>query len=223
MTNTVSQNAAISFMLTQDRVAELRAIFEGAPKARKARASSPKKAKAPKEEKEAQKVRAPFDQSKMFLLPAGSVQAEGFLKMMRDARTLREKQEAIAAYIGYDIGLNYAEQEYRAISQAKKELKPIQVSETVRVTTAGYVAGMPNHAGKFRQNLKARERMAVEGLIQAANKADTTEDPFEQNLQDGLAQVEAQRLRSIRRDLHGHNSVHRNTLIGIPEPAVYTS
>lgn len=220
MTDTVSQNAAIAFMISSDRQAELRAMFEGTPKPRTAKASAPKRERV-KAEKETPKAKAPFDQSKMFLLPAGSVGAQGFLKMLRDARTLREKQEAIAAYVGYDIGRNYAEQEYRATAQAKKELKPTQVRETVQAVTRGYVAGMPNNEGKFRGNLKARERLAVEEIIIAEKALETAETSFEQRLQEGLVSVAHERLGSIRSDLRG-KPVHRHTLIGIPEPAVYT-
>jgi hypothetical protein len=223
MTDQVSQNAAIAFMISKDREAELRALFEGRPKARTAKASQPKKARTPKAEKEVTVPKKPFDQSKMFLLPAGSVGAEGYLKMARQANTLREKQEAIAAYTGYDIGMNFAEQEYRASAQAKKELKPEQIRETVRATTAGYVAGMPKHGERHRGNLKARERMAVEEIIVASQAAETATDPFEQRLQDGLVSVGYERLDSIRADLRGAPRInHRQTLIGIPEPAVYT-
>lgn len=219
-----AQNVALAHLLSvqsvetnqadQDRQAEIRAMFDKEPKAhRQPKAPKERKAKKLREEKEVPHLPKSAPPPWATIQP-GSVQAAGFLTMSRRAKNRQESIEAIHAYIGYDMAKDFGTQEYQAKAQAARELKPITYKPKTQATVEGYVAGMPNGSEKFRQNLKARERVAVEGIIEHSKAAESADNEFDKTLHAGLAQVEAERMRVIRMDL---NQAHggRNTVIGL--------
>lgn len=219
MSNT--QNVAVAHLLSVqavetsqadlDRQAEVRAMFEKTPKAhRQPKAPKAKKPLREKEEKPIVKSAPP----PWATVTPGSVGPEGFLKLLRNAKNRNESIEAIHAYIGYDMAKDFGTQEYFAKSQAARELKPITYKPKTEATVRGFVAGMPNGAERFRQNLMARQRVAVESLIEHTKAAESAGDEFDATLHTGLAQVEQDRLRAIRVDLNQSRGV-RNTLVGI--------
>lgn len=217
---TTPQNMALAFLLGQQKEvnaetetennARVMALFTGkAPKAKAAKA--PKAKRAPKEETVKPKSAPP---AVAFNVTPGSVGPEGFLKLMRTAKDRQQSIEAIHAYVGYDMAGDFGTQEYRANAQAKRELKPIVIGAKALPVMQGYVAGMPNPAAKFHQDLSARERMAVENLIDNDRQSETASNPFDKDLKAGLAQVEAERIRVIRAD-RARALGQRTTIIGI--------
>ena len=222
-----TQNVALAHLLTsqaeetnqadQDRMAEIRAMFDKSPKGTKAhrqpKAPKERKLKALKAEKEV--INLPKSAPPPWaVIEPGSVQAEGFLKMSRTAKNRNEAIAAIHAYIGYDMAKDFGTQEYQAKATAARELKPIVYQAKTQATVQGFVAGMPNGGEKFRQNLKARERVAVEGIIEHTKAAEGSTNEFDTTLHTGLAQVEAERIRQIRMDLDQARGV-RHTMIGL--------
>lgn len=219
-----AQNVALAHLLSVqavetnqadlDRQAEIRAMFEKAPKAhRQPKAPKERKLKALKAEKEVPNLPKSAPPPWATIQP-GSVGPEGFLKLLRNAKNRNESIEAIHAYTGYDMAKDFGTQEYQAKAQAARELKPITYQPKVKATAQGYVAGMPNNGAKFVQNLKARERVAVEGIIEHTKAAEGSSDEFDRTLHEGLAQVEAERARHIRLELDQSRGV-RNTVIGL--------
>ncbi|HEY6021720.1 MAG TPA: hypothetical protein VIY48_18180 [Candidatus Paceibacterota bacterium] len=218
---TTPQNMAVAFLLGQqaeennrteaEENARVRALFEGS------KAKAPKAAKATRAKREPKEtpVKPKSGPPPMvFAVEPGSIGAAGFLKMLRSAKDRQQSIEAIHAYVGYDMAGDFGTQEYRAKAKANLELKPIAIVAKATPVMQGYVAGMPNNAGKFQHNLKARERLAVEGLIENLKIAESVSDEREVTLRQGLAQVEAERIRNIRQDLNRAHG-NQNTLVGL--------
>lgn len=166
--------------------------------------------------------------AKPFEVPqVGTLNADQFILAMRDAgaRTFQAFNEvtqqhypvvkidhgeirhdqikAIAGFIGYNFAENFGAQDLRARLQANAAIKPIVAGKdrTVRHIVEGYIAGMPDHKAKHILNLEAQERLTVETLVdhlKAAMNADSTSAKLHH---ETLAQVERERLASIRKDL----------------------
>lgn len=130
----------------------------------------------------------------------GYYDAKGFIVALRNAKTRDEQIAAIAGYRGYDPALDFGSNEYRAKSQAQRELKPEPKAPESRVvpTVKGYVAGMPNEHGKRMMDLLARERLAADAAIEHEKLAAEAQSETERDYQTALALLERERLANIR-------------------------
>lgn len=142
--------------------------------------------------------------------PKGSLGAHGYLKMMRGAKSHNEKVMALSAYIGYDMGRNFAEQELAANMQARKDIKgAVDISgpsreeiKSANRSAQGYVSGMPDNTQKKIANLLAREINTAEErdnhnkLAQDATLAQDT-----RALHEARALLEDERLTVIREEI----------------------
>ncbi len=148
--------------------------------------------------------------AKVVMPEVGSLEAKGFLLMMRNAKTQNERIMAIQAYCGYDMRQPYGNQEMIATMRAKRELNPINTAgpsmaekRQASRSAAGYVAGMPDNQRRIVQDLLAREKMAAEKRDEHVRIARRNKDLSweERKLNLGLARLENERLASIRADL----------------------
>lgn len=123
--------------------------------------------------------------------------------------------EAINCYIGYDLSKDFASQELAARTQAAREIRLAKgevistgpdraEARRVKATLSGYVAGIPDTTSKDLANLEARERLAVNTLIEQEKIAMTAATDQEKGKALAFAQVERERLVSIRQDLANH-------------------
>jgi hypothetical protein len=140
---------------------------------------------------------------------AGSIGAKAFIMMMNRAKSRDEKIVAIAAYIGYEVGGDFATQEMTAHAKAKGEIRPVQATgpsreeiKTAQRSAKGYVAGMPDGTRKLVQDLLGRENLAVSTRNEHVRDArDHKRTMAARKLSIGLARLEAERLVQIRADL----------------------
>lgn len=140
---------------------------------------------------------------------AGTIGAKAFIMMMNRAKSLDEKRVAIAAFIGYDGRLTFAEQELTANAKAKAEISPVKVTgpsreeiRTAQRSAVGYVAGMPDALKRTVQDLVGRENLAVDERNRHVREArDNTRSWADRKLSIGLARLEQERLTQIRADL----------------------
>ncbi len=140
---------------------------------------------------------------------AGSIGAKAFIMMMNRAKSRDEKIVAIAAYIGYEVGGDFATQEMAAHAKAKGEIRPVQATgpsreeiKTAQRSAKGYVAGMPDGTRKLVQDLLGRENLAVSTRNEHVRDArDHKRTMAARKLSIGLARLEAERLVQIRADL----------------------
>jgi hypothetical protein len=94
--------------------------------------------------------------------------------------------------------------EYTALSTAKKALAPSHQLTVVKapVETKSYVAGLPDNQLKRISDLVGREKLAAEALIKhETSAANLSEGSPEQLLAIAMADIERERLVSIRADL----------------------
>ena len=151
---------------------------------------------------------------------AGSLEAKGFLKAMRDAGVRKGKLDmsvkredevrAIAAYIGYNSNELHGSQEVAARMQAQRELHPITVNKdevwhrngTADNSVAGYVAGGFDSTARAVANLKGQEVVAAESLcVQRAIMLDNSATLDARATASLLVKLEDERLAQIRKDL----------------------
>ena len=176
---------------------------------------SAKKAKAPKAKKTpspngevTQAVKVTGTPGPVLPL-AGTFDARGYLLAARNAKSLNEKIQAIAAYVGYNPTESFGTQEMIATLKAKSELKPLVITGPTREerfsaarSVAGYVAGMPDNQQKVLADLLAREKNAAEErdnhAKQARNPALT---PEQRKNHAGLSALEHKRMLQIRKDI----------------------
>lgn len=153
-----------------------------------------------------------------------SLDARGFLDACRTAgRRLNDKGipftdpkeirndliKAIHAYCGYDMHGNFGSQEQEARAKAQREIRGYKVSGPTREelrsaarSAAGFVAGLPDHKVRALANLRAREVAAVEAMLDHEKAAHDSKRPTaDRLLSQGLADVERDRIASIRRDI----------------------
>lgn len=132
-------------------------------------------------------------------------------KFFTDTREVRNDLiKAIHAYVGYDQSLSFGAQDTAARAKASRELsgKTIVVGpsreelKAASRSAAGFVAGLPDHKARRLQDLVGRETAAVDAMLaherDANDKARSTADRL---LSQGLADVERERLASIRADI----------------------
>jgi hypothetical protein len=147
-----------------------------------------------------------------FILPeVGTYDAKGYMKQMVRAHDRNERIAAIAGYVGYDTTISYSANELSANLRAKQTLRgnvvalprPVHSAPT-GPTLSGYVSGLPNATDKRRQDLKGREVVAAEAMLDH-NKAAAAHllrgDQANAHHAATLAQVECERLSQIQRDL----------------------
>jgi hypothetical protein len=140
----------------------------------------------------------------------GDNDAEAFLKNYRAGKNREEYIKAINQYVGYDTAKNFGEQEYRAVSAArlataKKVENPIVVHSRIDAAVTGFIAGMPDHRKKDKQNLLARELAAVDAMRECEKLAsDKSLSESERAVQRGFAKVEQERIVQIRKDLKAY-------------------
>lgn len=213
---TTSTNAALAFVLASYAKTEPQEGTVTFKESKPAKVSKPRANKAPKAvvspvaEVKATNPSPNGATSSVVMPEPGSLEAKGFLLMMRNAKTQGERIMAIQAYCGYDSREAYGNQEMVATMRAKRELKPIDTTGPTMVekrqaarSAAGYVAGMPDNQRRIVLDLLARERAAAEKRdehvkIARRNKSLSWE---ERKLNIGLARLENERLASIRADL----------------------
>jgi len=147
-----------------------------------------------------------------FKLPEkGSLEARGYIKMMRSAPDRNEKILAIAAFIGYDMAQDYGSQELAANMAAKRELSPIDTTgpslveeRAAKRSAMGYVSGMPNGLQVKLQNLLGREKLAVEVMLDNQKQCDEFTKSGDSALAThhaGLALLEQERLDAIQAEI----------------------
>lgn len=140
---------------------------------------------------------------------AGSIGAKAFIMMMNRAKSRDEKIVAIAAYIGYEIGGDFATQEMKAHAKAKGEIRPVNASgpsreeiKTAQRSAKGYVAGMPDGTRKLVQDLMGRLQLALDTRNELVRGARDHSRPMSaRKLSIGLARLESERLVQIRAEL----------------------
>ncbi len=209
---TTAINAALAFVLSSYAKSE---ATPAKVEVKESKVSKPRAKKAPKVEVSPAPVAtatpSPNGATAKVVMPeVGSLEAKGFLLMMRNAKTQNERIMAIQAYCGYDMRQPYGNQEMIATMKAKREINPINATgpsrEEVRQASrsaAGYVAGMPDNQRRIVQDLLAREKMAAEKRDEHVRIARRNKDLSweERKLNLGLARLENERLASIRADL----------------------
>lgn len=149
------------------------------------------------------------DHGKPPMPEVGSLQANGFLLMMRHAKTSEEKIFAIHAYTGYDFSDTLGNQEFLALAKAKREIHPIDASGPSRSeqreaarSLQGWVAGMPDNHGKMARDLLKREQLCAEEMARLQSLSEDESLSQEQReLNMGLAALEEERLIAIRAEL----------------------
>lgn len=154
----------------------------------------------------APKVEAPIVPS-VSKVEKGSLEATGFLKMMRNAKDRNEKILAIGAFIGYDHCGDFGTQELAANSAARRALNPITAGKSreevrsVQRSALGFVAGLPNGLRAKVQDLLAREKMAVDVMLSEQKLCDAAQNETTRTHHAGLALLEQERLDYIREEL----------------------
>lgn len=112
---------------------------------------------------------------------------------------------AIAAYCGWNPALDFGTQEKNARRQAQCEVNPAlgikPMAAKPSLTIAGLVAGMPDHQGKRYADLKGRERLAVDTIVEHEKLSKVATTDQDRQTHEALAQVERERLVQIRKDL----------------------
>jgi hypothetical protein len=140
----------------------------------------------------------------------GTLDAEGFFSALRKAKDRNETIQAIAGYMGYDVTRDFGSQESEARMQAARDLRPItagadrKAQRVLASSVKGYIAGLPDHSAKSLSNLQARERLAVDTMIQHERDASEAKTEQDRGVSLALAQVERERLIQIRKDLAGY-------------------
>ena len=115
---------------------------------------------------------------------------------------------AIGAYCGYDSAGDFGTQDYAARTRANREIMGNVIDDGSRHracshSVGGFVAGMVDAAKKRRDDLIAREKLAVNAMCEFER---TAKDPGEtlvaRQLAASLAAVESERIAAIRKEKH---------------------
>lgn len=153
------------------------------------------------------------------LSTAGTLDAKGFFKALRNAKDREESIQSIAAFTGYDRAKDYAAQELQAKSEANRQLKAGTVPTTsatlgehiVRTLHPSTVAGMivsshgvalPNPTARQIASLEAKANVVGESIADHTKVADSVDcDPSERHYHTQLANIDRARLATIREDI----------------------
>jgi hypothetical protein len=185
---------------------------ERSKKGRIVRAESTAKPVVESAPKSEPKAAAPSPNGKVVgvaLPQAGSIGAKAFIMMMNRAKSRDEKIVAIAAYIGYEVGGDFATQEMAAHAKAKGEIRPVQATgpsreeiKTAQRSAKGYVAGMPDGTRKLVQDLMGRFQLALDTRNELVRDSRDRSRPMAaRKLAIGKARIEQERMLQIRADL----------------------
>lgn len=131
------------------------------------------------------------------------ISARDFVIAMRKADR-NEKIKLIDQYVGYDNALDFGTQEMVALRKANNSINPPRNAGvySVQATVSGYVAGMPKRDEKAIQDLEARERLAVATMLDLQKQALECGDSVQAALLSAKADLETERVVSIRRELN---------------------
>jgi hypothetical protein len=174
-------------------------VAKAATVSRKVRAKSTGEVAAPSSDK--------VEPLSMPLPEKGSLDAKSFIVACRKAQSRDEVICAIAGYVGYDRRADFGSQEMLAKLQANRELRGTPApsapfKRSIIPSTAGFVAGVPDHNKRMLNDLKGRERLAAETRDNHVRDARNRERTWgERKLSIGLARVEQCRLEQIREDI----------------------
>lgn len=165
-------------------------------------------------------VEAPKVSTTLSLPPAGSLNAHGFVKAMRQAGLRRDdagklhtdpskvrddKIRAIAAFVGYDVTGAFGAQELQAMAKARHQIQgaPKTTNPFSRCSpiVQGFIAGMPDEQAKCLADLQGRERLATETMLEQTKLAQQATDLPTRQYHQALAIVEQERLIQIQKDL----------------------
>jgi hypothetical protein len=201
------QNVALAMMLSTYTTPEEPTVKLVAPKVVKPATKTAKVATTLPSNGSNAKVAAP---AVMALPTKGTLDAEGFFAACRKARDRNETIQAIAGFVGYDATRDFGSQEQEARAIARRTLSPIVKGEdrkaqrVLAASVKGYIAGLPDHGAKSLSNLQARERLAVDTMIQCEKDASEAKTEQDRGVALAMAQVERERLIQIRKDLAGY-------------------
>lgn len=108
--------------------------------------------------------------------------AKGFIAAIRKAKTRDESIAAIVSYTGHErvkVASDFGRFDAAARAQAQRELSgkvvagPSREEQRAAARSAqGFVAGMPQPSHRLLLNLQARERAAVNAMIDATTEAE---------------------------------------------------
>jgi len=123
-----------------------------------------------------------------------------------------DKIAAIEAFVGFDSKGNFGSQELNAISKASFEIRQARGERSTAPSRAevrrfnanlsGFVAGMPDRAGVRQNNFLARERLAVDAIIEHEHASMVATNDQDRSVSRMLANAERERLEHIRADLN---------------------
>jgi hypothetical protein len=197
----------------------------------KAARSAPKSPKAHKVSAPSVKVEETTTTGKMNSAPMvqtdplpspGTIDASSFMLAVRNAgkrktpegRPFFDKKEergdmirAIAGFIGYDPTANFGQQETAARATAMRETHPVIAGQdrtetkVLLASVKGFIHGTPDHKARTMANLKAREVLAADTMIDHEKSAETATTEQDKGMSFALAQVEKERLIQIRADI----------------------
>ncbi len=154
----------------------------------------------------------------------GTLSAADFTQAIRDAgyrqdangkrhfvkdEERQDKIRAIDGYVGYNPKGDFGSQELAARSQAARELRGTPLASgperheirRAQASVTGFVAGIPNGTDRTIADWQARERLAVETLIEQEKLAKNAPTEQERAKAAAFAQLERDRLAAIRADL----------------------
>jgi hypothetical protein len=137
---------------------------------------------------------------------AGTIDAKGFLVAMRRSVTRGERINAIASYIGYNMAELHGTQEMNANMKAHRAVRgePGTVVGSVKPVYSTFVGGTPTPMSRKFADLKAREVLTVEAILDFNRQASVfTEvgDGVSANYMGQLAAIESERLAHIKDEL----------------------
>lgn len=111
-----------------------------------------------------------------------TLDARGFFKALRHAKSRDEIIAAIVDYTGHErstVAANFGTHDQEARAKAQRELRggvtpgpSREEKRSAERSMSGFTAGMPQPAQKLLANLKAREQAAVEAMIDAKTEQD---------------------------------------------------
>jgi hypothetical protein len=121
----------------------------------------------------------------------------------------------IESYCGYDPKGNFSSQELMARTKDLREIRQEKEGQTVEAATmplradirrlnatlTGYVHGLPDTRAKALANLEARQKLAVDTIVEQEKLAGSAPTDQEKAVALAMVQVERERLVQIRIDL----------------------
>jgi len=119
--------------------------------------------------------------------------------LMRD-----DEKRLVASFVGWDPKEIHGVQLEAARRQARRDISPVSAKAFSRgadPSLTGTVAGMPNVLQTKIDNLLAREKASAEAISDNERKASLARGKADHDLFMGLAALESQRIKQIRKEL----------------------